>query len=250
MNEPSFWGLDNVAWTAIYTLLTAALLLVAVVAGLYARSQVKAVRDQNADARRSQQEASRPYVLVSAEPSQASRKLFDLVVRNIGVRPAFEVSIAMDPAPLRANETPGHEIAAAKMLNEPIRMVAPRQELRAFFDSHVDRNGRGDLPSTHEVTLRYSDSAGRAYEERSTLDLEAMRGTMYTSVYTLHDVGKALDEIRKVMQGASLLQRRGRLDVDAEHESRRRKRRRLRREGAAAKLGHAEMIQRLRHRLV
>jgi hypothetical protein len=54
-------------------------------------------------------ERMRPYVIVTVEPSEVSPNLFDLVVRNIGQRPAKTVSISLDPPPVRAQETDGQE---------------------------------------------------------------------------------------------------------------------------------------------
>jgi len=95
-----FWGVSATAWTGIYTIITFGLLVVAVVAALYAKKQWQIGREQAEDARTAQVEASRPYVVVAIEPSGASRHLFDLTVRNIGQRPALSVSIALDPPPV------------------------------------------------------------------------------------------------------------------------------------------------------
>lgn len=89
----TFWGLTQTAWTGVTALLTAGLLGVAVVAALYAAGQVKIAREQAEESRKAGLEASRPYVVVTVEPSGASQQLFDLVVRNIGQRPAFAVII-------------------------------------------------------------------------------------------------------------------------------------------------------------
>jgi hypothetical protein len=73
-------------------------------AALYAARQVRIAREQAAETRQAQLEASRPYVIVTIEPSGASRHLFDLVVKNIGQRPALNASITLDPSPVRASE--------------------------------------------------------------------------------------------------------------------------------------------------
>lgn len=217
----TFWGLTSTGWTAIYTFLTAALLGVAVAAARYAKRQWEASRIQIEDSRQAQLEASRPYVIVTVEPSGASRALFDLVVRNIGRRPALNVMVRLNPPPRRANEDMReHAIADSKMLNEPIAMIAPDQELRTFYDSHISRHGSEDLSTFHNVSLRYNDSSGRVYTESSVLDLDAMRGTTYIDVKTVHDIGKSLDEIKKVLKNASLLSRTGGIHVEAVTETR------------------------------
>lgn len=240
-----FWGVSDTAWTGIYTIITFGLLVVAVVAALYAKKQWQIGREQAENARTAQVEASRPYVVVAIEPSGASRHLFDLTVRNIGQRPALSVSIALDPPPMRARETAGHEIAKAKMLNEPVAMIAPGQEMRAFYDSHIERNGREDLPTSHQASLTYRDSSRREYSETSVLDIEAMKGTMFASIQTLHDIGKTLEKMEKTFNGASLLRRSGSVEVEASIESRGEQRQRLAEAQAEREEQHSRMMERL-----
>lgn len=241
----TFWGLSVVAWTAMYTLITFGLLVVAVVAAVYAKRQWDANKDQTEAARRAQLEASRPYVVVTSQPSAASRHLFDLSVRNIGRRPALNVIIRLDPPPKRARETEGLEIAHAKMLNEPITMIAPDQELRAFYDSHIERKRAEGLPSSHRVALTYEDTSGHVYTEQSIIDLEAMRGTMFTDVKTVHDIGKALDEIKKVVKAASVLGRQGHLDIDAATETRAEHEMRVDQENHDTLVRHLQMVRKV-----
>lgn len=209
----TFWGLSTTAWTAIYTLLTAGLLVVAIAAALYARRQWKASREQIVDARRAQLEASRPYVIVTAEATVAAKNLFDLSVKNIGQRPAFNVTLRLDPPPAAASPTPGYEMDRLKMLKEPIAMIAPDQDMRAFWDSYAERLGRSDLPQSHEVSVVYSDSSGNCYTEDSVIDLAAMEGATYVGSKSVHDIGKTLDRIAKTLNEAPILSRTRRAEV-------------------------------------
>jgi len=101
------------------------------------------------------------------------------------------------------------------MLSEPVAMIAPGQEMRTFYDSHVERNGRSDLPSLHRIALRYRDTSGHHYDESGVLDLDAMKGTMFTELKTVHDIGKSLAEIQKTLKSASIMSPRGPLEVEA-----------------------------------
>jgi hypothetical protein len=241
----TFWGLPATAWTGIYTLLTAGVLAVAVTAAVYAKRQWESARQQIEETRQAELEARRPYILVTVEPSETSRHLFDLVVRNIGQRPAEAVSISIDPPPVRALETDGHELSNAKMLREPVAMIAPGQEMRAFYDSHIDRNGRDDLPTSHKVSLSYQDSSGHEYTGTSVIDINAMRGTMFTTVKTIHDIGESLAEIQKTLSSASVLDRQGTLEIEASVERRVDQQERLAREQAERRKEHDQFVRRL-----
>lgn len=245
MGTDTFWGLTATAWTAIYSLLTAGLLAVAAIAAIYAKRQWRSAREQTRDTRAAELEANRPYVIATVEPSATSRHLFDLVVKNIGHRPAFAVSIELDPPPVRARETDGFELSKAKMLNEPVSLIAPGQELRAFYDSHIERNGKEDLPTSHDVSLRYRDSSGHEFNETAVIDVDAMKGTMYTEVKTIHDVAKSLAEVEKTLKGAAVLGRRGSLEVDASVESRAGREQRVTKAQAVAQQRHDELVQQL-----
>lgn len=218
MNE--FWGISSTAWTGIYALLTFGLLVVAVVAAIYARNQW-------VEARKAAREASRPYVIVTTEASDVGPQLFDLVVKNIGQRPALNVTVKLDPPPKRVRETKGHEMTKIKMLNEPIAMVAPAQELRTFYDNHVERRETRGVPTVHRVLLTYEDSSGNDYSESSVVDIDALEGTMHTEVKTVHHIGKTLEKMEKTLSSASALQRKGGIHVEASVEPRAEQHRRL-----------------------
>lgn len=239
----TFLGLSTTAWTAIYTILTALLVLMAFVAADYAKGQWDAGREQLEESRRANREATRPYVIVTIEPTVTSRTFFDLCVRNIGQRPALDVCIRLDPPPVRARETDGFEIAEVKMLNEPVAMIAPGQEMRAFYDSHAERVDAENVPTVHRVFLEYADSSGHPYREESVLDLDAMRGAMYTEEKTVHHVAQRLDDIKKVLKASSLLGRRGEVAVDAVTEPRADRSVRIAREEYEHNLAHLETIR-------
>ena len=233
-----FMGLSSTAWTGIYTLITAGLLMAAVWAGLYAKRQWTVARDQA-------KESNRPYVIVTVEASGAGPQLFDLAVKNIGHRPAMDVMVKLDPPPKRVRETEGHEITKIKMLNEPIAMIAPGQELRTFYDSHIDRHGAENVPSVHQVSLTYKDSNGECYTEPSVVDIDALEGTMHPRVKTVHDIGKTLEKMHQSLSRASVLQRSGDLRVEASVESRQEQKQRFAKENAEREEAGDRLMQQL-----
>lgn len=197
--------LSHDAWLGIYAALTLGLLSFALFQWLTTKGQFLAEH--------------RPYVIVTVEPSKASPQLVDFIVRNIGRQPAKDVCISVDPPLKRAREAGRSDITKAKMLNENIAMIAPGQEMRIFYDNMIERRDRDDLPSYHKASYTYrGDYSKRVYEESCTLDVEALKGTDFISVNTIHDVGKSLKSIEKVMKEASLLRRDGVVEVDASVE--------------------------------
>lgn len=217
-----FWGLSGTAWTAIYTLLTAGLLVTAIVAALYARRQWLGARAQVDEARKAQLEAIRPYVIVTAPPSAtAPHMLFNLSIENVGARPALDVRVRLDPPPRRAEEDEKtvYPMASAKMLNEPISLLAPGQSMTCYYDSVIERKDRDDLPSFHRAYVTYEDFSGNQYQEEMVVDLEALRGNEFIRERTVHDVAEELKQIRNQLKSTSLLARKAHVDVAAVVES-------------------------------
>lgn len=194
----TYWGFSATAWTAFYTVLTAGLLLVAIAAALYARDQVRV-------AQAARREATRPYVIVTAESSPIGWRVMDLVVRNIGHRPAYNVTVTLTPEPQRTSETPGAPITDVRWLKEVIPMLAPGQELRTYYDSMEERlnSKREDLPMSHDYTVEYDEGAEplkkgkKDHRDTGVVDLNAMGGAMQPDVYNIHHVATALRDIKK-----------------------------------------------------
>lgn len=207
-------SVSNDAWTAIFT---GGLLLTAVATAWYAGLQWRSSRLHHKEQIKAQKEAVRPYVLVTVETSKAAFNLFDLVIRNIGKRPAVDVRISLDPPPIRANEMREQEIQMKnmKLLNEPMSLLAPDQEIRAFYDSHIDRKDREDLPTVHRAKVDYRDMSGNPYTTDFTLDILALKGMSQTTVGTVHEVYKSLEKIAKTLSSAKVLQRSPELEVHA-----------------------------------
>jgi hypothetical protein len=239
-----FWGLTQTGWTAVAALAAGATLVVAVVAALYARRQILIAHQQNEDNRNAAIEADRPYVIVSLESGETSRHFVDLIVRNIGRRPALEVRISLDPAPIRANEVRGAELAKMRLLNEPIAQIAPGQELRAFFDSQIERADKPDLPTAHTASLNYRDSAGREYTESAVVDVAALKGVMYSEVYTIHHAATQLKEIATILKKSGPLNG-ATLSVDAAVEPRQAREERRQQAASERRAKHQSLVARM-----
>lgn len=208
----TFWGLTATDWTAIYTLLTAGLLATAIVAGLYAKRQWTTARD-------AQVEATRPYVLVTLEPGERSMQEVDFVVRNIGVRPAYNVTISIAPPLLRARESEGHEMASMRLLNEPTSMIPPGQVTRLFYDHMPERAGRKDLSDHHTATVSYADSSGKKWTDTFDLDLRVLEGALFHSYDDIHTLSRTMKKIETTLRKSRVLNK-GEMEVLAVTDTR------------------------------
>lgn len=231
--QDTFWGLSATGWTAIYTLLTAGLLALAFVAAFVASRQWKSGEMAREDARTAAQEASRPYVVVTLEPGLASPHILDVVIRNSGQRPALNTRIHATPPLATTNDMHGYSLADARLFTEPIAMLAPGQQIRVMFDSLFQRSQRQDtdnsLPTRHDLSVTYADSSGHPYSDAAVLDVEQYKGTLHTSVNTVHDLTKAVEKIHGTLRRAAILSS-GTASVEATVESPTDREERIRRE--------------------
>lgn len=238
------WGLTATEWAAVAALGAVATALVAAVTAFFILRQLHAAREQLRDARSAQAEQERPYVVVSIDQSEAGSQLMDLVIQNVGKTPARNVRLTLDPAPVRAEETPGLELAKARLFNEPLPLLPPGRVIRTFFDSAIDRKD-SDLPTEYSVQVTYENSAGETWDEESVLDLDTLKGAMFVTTYGMHHLAKAVREMSKHLSKASVLGRRGYVETDTTVEARAVRDQRVQAEQDEARRAHDELVARL-----
>lgn len=169
----------------------------AVVALIYAGRQLQL-------ARQARDEASQPFVVAFLDVDPVGLPLVNLVIKNFGSTPAYDIDIAISPAFVRTDGGGGTEAVAV-----PTRLpvLVPGQEWHTFADSGRDRHNRHDLPRSHSVELTYGRVPGRdskrgaqKYETPSVLDWTAFESRTYTDVRTVHDLTKEIEKLRKSLE--------------------------------------------------
>lgn len=201
-------GLSPSEWTAIGTMGTA---IVALLAAVFAGWQVWEIR-------KAREEEARPFVIVDVQSSAAWNNLFNLVVENAGATVARDVRLSFTPPLQSSNEEVDLESTA--LITEGIPMLPPGRQVKAFFDAAHDRKGKG-LPMRYDVEVALKDYRGRSQEvQRYVIDLEHLYGLTNITEYGVHDAAKALREIQKSVKKWSDIH--GRLKVWVRDEDRHR----------------------------
>ena len=209
----SFLGVDSSQWSLAAAVATTAGFAIGTVVAIVAVSQFL-------QAQRVHREQTRPFMIIIAEPSPVDQTFVDLVVRNIGTTPAYDLTIAITPRIERVREESGYEIADARIFTETIAMWAPGYDLRQWFDSHIEREdvrkeraAAGEEPPPEQFTARlayYGSPRARWFVRREkwvedqVIDIEIGKGTMYTNIYGIHHVAKSLREIESLIKKAKL----------------------------------------------
>lgn len=126
-----------------------------------------------------------------------------------------------------------------KMLTSAITMLAPGQDMRAFWDNHADHHEDAGIPQIHSVTIQYEDSAGRAYTNQGVIDLNALGDAEFVT-----SGGPSADEslasIAKTVSASQLLAKKTQLDVAATVETRQMN---TRRQSRARKFNEGRMLR-------
>jgi hypothetical protein len=150
--------------------------------------EMKEMRDQE----------TAPYVIVYFEIASGTPFIY-LVVKNTGRTIAKDIKMRFKP-PLRTSSN-NLEMEDMPMIKDGITSLAPRQELRTFFDSAISYYGREDLPL--RITAKVSYSGGLQNSERTyeqTLDLQSFKGLLYTDEKDMNDLVK---QVEKVANGST-----------------------------------------------
>ena len=178
--------------------------LVAVIAVVYARHQVRLARDLR-------EEQARPFVIIEFRPSHSV--VCNIVIRNLGTTVARNVRFRFEPE-WESSDTQRNRVRESQLWRNGIPTLVPGQEVSILADMFPERFKRSDLPRTYDVTIAYEGviprpRAGRrrskaaTYEVTYTLDLDIFYGYSSAGIYGVHEVADALRSITNVMQNWS-----------------------------------------------
>lgn len=156
--------------------------------------------------RRAATEQIRPHLAMYMEPHAADWHVIELVVRNFGTTPAYDIRFAFDRPPTVARyETASDGFADVVPLQLPdeLPLLAPNQEWRRVWDSAIDRAELGEgIESRFTGTVSYSDTAEEQktwfglrskrnrYENKVTLDWNDLPPVRRVELMTTHDLAK------------------------------------------------------------
>ncbi len=169
---------------------TAVMQALVVVVGLwFAWKQIK-------EAVATRKDQSRPYVAIYFEMTAGMESFPDLVVKNLGPTAAYDVAISTTPEIRSSTDREGELVLKeAGFLKNGIPTLPPGGEVRAFFDTMIDRPKDWEL--SYEAKVSYLDHGGEEHCDRYVLDLTPHIGTSHISRKSVHDVHGQLEKLVK-----------------------------------------------------
>ncbi len=141
------------------------------------------------------QRLEQPNVQVVLQPGRISAALFDLVIRNQGGVPVYDVRVDVTPKDL-----PGltHDILAnAELFKKPMPVLVEGQEVRTLFLNYIEiANMETGLPIV-TFTVSYRTAHGKGNTQAFSYDMGVYHGLMEAEEKTLKHVADQLKEMTK-----------------------------------------------------
>lgn len=190
------WFPDADTWSAWAQIATVG---VAGWALIYARGQVK-------EARETRERVAQPDVVVYIERDPQNWHYMDLVVKNFGQTPAYNVRVKLPPLDV----VPYENMATGEQVTElwvptNIAVLAPGQEWRTSWDSGIEREEyKGELKNQFVGQVDFDDAMippKRSYGNPISLDANMLRNSLHVTTDKAKSPEKALYNIAETLKG-------------------------------------------------
>ena len=189
----NFWNWDALAWSALGTLATAA---IALIAAAFAWRQV-------GEARKLREAQAQPFVVVNVEPSVQGTEFLMFVVENIGQTLARNVHFEFSPK-LESkvwSREPVSDLNQSEMFKNGFASMPPGMRIERFFDNAFERTPGDELPWAFDVTVNFCDYRGKRQTPLEyTIDLLPLTSGTYMSTYGVHHVAESLRDIHSILK--------------------------------------------------
>jgi hypothetical protein len=187
----SFWGFPPAALEAVATCVA---VLIAIVAASFAFRQVR-------EARQLREDQAQPFVIVDISPSPISRRLFNLIIRNVGLTLAKNVKVYFTPDLESTLDRQLDALSGSTLITQGIKSLPPGGEFTCLFDNATQRF-EAKLPNQYSVIVTFHDSRGRLMEPLEyDIDLSIYYGGIhYVEQQGIHDVSKTLKDMLKLLK--------------------------------------------------
>ncbi|MFD3461656.1 hypothetical protein ACFWVM_18235 [Nocardia fluminea] len=167
-----------------------------------ARLAQETLEHEAREAQKTREEQSQPNVVMFMESNATHWYALELVVKNFGATPAYNIEMEFNPKP-QVCPRPGSTDPTDLWIPAAIPILAPGQEWRTLWDMSNRRFKHGELPSRHEATVTYTNSGGSEFTTQAVLDWDSLRDTRAVTVKTLHNVAENIHKQNEHLKAIS-----------------------------------------------
>jgi len=169
-------------------------IIVAVSTAVYAFLTWKLVTET----RKMREAQTEPRISVIFQPKEEWISLIDLVIRNIGLGPAYGIKFEI---------TPDFEYRKGKLLSQlnfikGIKYLAPSQKMQ-FFLTTLAENFEDKTKTSFNIKVTYNNKTGKTYTETFIIDFSELVGLSQLGEPPLYKISKNIEKIQQEIRHIS-----------------------------------------------
>lgn len=139
--------------------------------------------------------------------------LLDVVVKNIGLGPAYDVSFQLGAEPASSGaDALLADLQERNLFSSGVRFLAPGQEYSSYF-TNVTEKFEEKMAARIRILVRYRAASGNRYTDEYTIDLSEIRGMVEIGKPPLLEIAKHTEQIAKALTALSSGTRRLKTDT-------------------------------------
>ena len=147
--------------------------------------------------RKSRLRLDKPNIQISFEPQKRWGNFFDLVVKNLGNVPVYDLEFKIEPSNLKTLGK--RKLEDLNLFKRSIPVFGVGEELKTFAIAYVDFIN-SDQPKQFSVTARYKTKDGRPVSEKYNFDMEIYKGMSAFSEKSLNEVVEQLEKLNEILK--------------------------------------------------
>jgi len=134
-----------------------------------------------------------PVISIFIVQSEQWINLIDLVVRNIGLGPAYNLEFSVEPDFVYEK---GRKLSEINFIKNGIQYLPPHQEIRFFLTSLVeDYQTKKETP--FKISVIYENYSKKKYKQEYPIDFSIWDGLFFIGKNSLVKISDSLENIKK-----------------------------------------------------
>ena len=134
-----------------------------------------------------------PKISVIFQPREEWINLIDLVIKNIGLGPAYDIKFEIKPD---FEYRQGHFLSKLNFVKNGIKYLAPNQKMQFFLTSLV-HNFEKKTKTPFDIKVTYNNKIGEPYTEIFTIDFSELVGLGQLGKPPLNIIAENIEKIQK-----------------------------------------------------
>lgn len=147
--------------------------------------------------RKSRIRLDEPNIQISFEPQKRWGNFFDLIIKNLGNSPVYDLKFEIDPKGLKT--LGDRKLEDLNLFRRTIPVFGIGEELRTFaitYPSYI----HSDQPKQFSIITKYKTKNGEWKTQKYDFDMEVYKGMSASSEKSLNEVIDQIEKINKNLE--------------------------------------------------